>query len=47
MTKYALFVLVLAFGGLMISGCPSNTPANNKAPANAPAANDAPANNAE
>jgi hypothetical protein len=43
MKKFALLALVLAFGGLMLAGCPtakngggkSNTPANT--PANAPA----------
>lgn len=43
MKKFALLALVLAFGGVMLAGCPDNKPANkpantggNAAPANAP-----------
>jgi hypothetical protein len=43
MKKFALLALVLAFGGLMLAGCPTNnapknTPVNN-APTNAPVEN--------
>jgi hypothetical protein len=42
MTKFALAVLVIAFGGLMLAGCPT---ANNAKPTNTPPANtNAPAN---
>jgi uncharacterized lipoprotein YajG len=43
MTKFALAVLVIAFGGLMLAGCPT---ANNAKPSNtpAPANSNAPAN---
>lgn len=42
MKKFALLALVLAFGGLVLAGCPSG--ANNAA---APAPSNAPANNAK
>ncbi|MCC7508262.1 MAG: hypothetical protein IT464_02670 [Planctomycetes bacterium] len=44
MKKFALLALVLAFGGLMLAGCPDNKASNAK-PSNTPASN-APAGNA-
>lgn len=38
MKKFALAVVVIAFGALMVAGCPAeNKPANTPAPSNAPA----------
>ena len=39
MKKFALLALVLAFGGLMLAGCPDNKPANT------PKTNEAPKTN--
>lgn len=43
MKKFALLALVLAFGGVMLAGCPDNKASNTKT--NTPATN-APAGNA-
>lgn len=44
MKKFALAVVVIAFGALMVAGCPSGNTANTAKPANTPATN-APATN--
>jgi outer membrane murein-binding lipoprotein Lpp len=43
MKKFALAVMVIAFGALMVAGCPADNKANN-APSNDKPANDKPAN---
>lgn len=42
MKKFALLALVLAFGGLMLAGCPDNTAANKGS--NTPAPSNTPSN---
>lgn len=44
MKKFALAVVVIAFGALMVAGCPADNKTNTAKPANAPATN-APAAN--